>query len=436
MGNASMNKSNTSGGHSSLPQWCDSDATSVSAERAQHLIKDAITPLTTIETVALRSALHRVAAVDVKSTRQVPNHTNSAMDGYALNAKDCGDSSKLPNDKKFHVLGAALAGKPFVGKVDSGQCVRIMTGAVMPDATDCVIIQEQVECHDDTISLSQSVAQGVDSGSNVRRAGEDLEIGEVAIVGGQRIAPSHLGLAASLGCSELPVVRKPRVAFFSNGDELRALGSRLAIGELYDSNRYTLYGMLCEVGVEMIDLGVVPDDADAVSAALQQAAACADVVITSAGASVGDADYLCEAVTAIGEMIFYKVAIKPGRPLAFGKIGQSIFFGLPGNPVSVMATFEIFVKPALRRLGGETECAPLRFMAQTTTPLKKRRGRVEYQRGILTTNANQVLVQSTGEQGSGILSSMGEANCFIILPTECEYIADGETVEVQPFVRH
>lgn len=422
----------------SAADWCDTDPVSISAERAQQLIKDAVSPVVQVETVAVRAALGRIAAADVKSAVRVPNHTNSAMDGYALAGRELPGASKnggFPkgeNGKKLRVIGVSMAGKPFDGEVGAGQCVRIMTGAVMPAGTDSVVIQERAERDGDTIS----VQRGETPGANVRRAGEDLEIGDVAIAAGRRLGPSHLGLAASLGFSELPVLRRPRVAFFSNGDELRAVGNSLAGGELYDSNRYTLYGMLSELGVEMVDMGIVPDDAAAVGAAFEHAAACADAVITSAGASAGEADYVRQTLGRMGEVIFYKVAIKPGRPMAFGRLGQSLFFALPGNPVSVMVTFEIFVKPMLRRLAGEVVAEPLRLTVKTTSPLKKRPGRAEYQRGVLSTDAGgATVVRSTGEQGSGILSSVGEANCFIILPTESEGVAAGEMVEVRPFSR-
>ena len=426
---------NNTGNAPPPPDWCDADPASISAERAQQLIAEAVAPVVQVETVAVRAALGRIAAADVKSAVQVPNHTNSAMDGYALAGRGLA-GGKLPDKKfqgiKFQVTGVSLAGKPFDGEVGEGQCVRIMTGAVMPAGTDSVVIQERVERAGDTIT----VQRGEKPGANVRRAGEDLGIGDVAIAAGCRLGPSHLGLAASLGFSELPVLRRPRVAFFSNGDELRSVGHAVAGGELYDSNRYTLYGVLSELGVEMVDMGIVADDAAAVGAAFEHAAACADAVVTSAGASVGEADYIGQTLGRMGEVIFHKVAIKPGRPMVFGKLGHSLFFGLPGNPVSVMVTFEIFVKPALRRLAGEVAVEPLRLMVKTTSPLKKRPGRTEYQRGVLSTDADgATVVRSTGAQGSGILSSMGEANCFIILPTESEGVAAGETVEVRPFSR-
>ena len=416
--------------------WCDTDPDSLSAEHAQEAIKNAVTPVTQVETVAVRAALGRIAAADINSTLRVPNHTNSAMDGYALGGRDLPGGVEREGNKTLPVIGVSLAGKPFDGEVGEGQCVRIMTGAVMPTGTDSVVIQERVEREGDTIILHA----GEKPGANVRRAGEDLEIGDIAIAAGRRLGPSHLGLAASLGFSELPVLRRPRVAFFSTGDELRSVGTPLKTGELYDSNRYTLYGMLSELGVEMVDMGIVPDDPIAIRAAFEQAAECADMVITSAGASVGEADYVRQTLNQTGEVIFGKVAIKPGRPMAFGRVsksgGDSLFFGLPGNPVSVMVTFQIFVKPAIRLLAGEAAVAPLRLMVKTESALKKRPGRAEYQRGVLSTDAGgATVVRSTGEQGSGILSSMGEANCFIILPTDSAGVAAGDVVEVQPFSR-
>ncbi len=420
------------------PADCDSDPNSISAARAHQIIRQTISPLAHRESVATRSALGRVAAVDIKSPTQVPNHTNSAMDGYALRAQDLAATGAT----QLHVLGAAFAGNPFRGEVRAGQCVRIMTGAVLPAGADRVVMQERVERVGEVIT----VPGGEPAAANVRRAGEDLQVGEVAIAAGRRLAAAHLGLAASLGLAELPVMRRPRVAFFSNGDELRAVGKPLASGEVYDSNRYTLYGMLRAAGVEMVDFGIVADDADALSATLEQAAACADMVITSAGASVGEADYIAQIMRQIGDLKFCKVAMKPGRPMAFGALRESLFFGLPGNPVSVMATFHIFVKPALRLLSGETAAAPLRLQAKTVSALKKRAGRTEYQRGILTNAAadphnrdapgattTTMAVRSTGEQGSGMLRSMGEANCFIVLPAESADVAAGEIVEVQPF---
>lgn len=424
------------------PEFCDTDPGAVTAERAHELIDAAVAPIKEVETIAVRAALGRVAAADICAPAPVPNHTNAAMDGYAL----AGRALPARGVKNFRVVGVSMAGKPYrgggesgEGELGSGECVRIMTGAVMPAGADSVVAQELVERDGDTVT----VQAGEKPGANVRQAGEDLAAGDVAIAAGRRLAPAHLGLAASLGFAELPVFRRPRVAFFSTGDELRAVGQPLAEGELYDSNRYTLHGLLRECGAEMLDFGIVGDSAAAIRAALRRAAECADVVVTSAGASVGDADWMRQTLAELGRPAFTRVAIKPGRPLAFGRFdlpsapGNRLFFALPGNPVSVMVTFQVFVAPALRKLSGETvtgAAAPLRLQAVTVAPLKKRAGRAEYQRGILFTNPDGCLVvRSTGEQGSGILRSMGEANCFIVLPTDSPGANAGESVEVQLF---
>ena len=386
-------------------------------------IAEAITPISDIEWVPVRGALSRILAEDVISPVDVPNHTNSAMDGYALAASDL-----LVADLK--VIGTAWAGSAYAGPVGSGECVRIMTGAVIPDRCDTVVMQEQAERIDDRIRL----AAGQKPGQHVRRAGEDLAAGEIALVRGRCLLPSDLGMVASLGIGELAVLRKPRIAFFSNGDELRSIGETLALGDVYDSNRYTLHGMLTRLGVEFIDLGVIPDDRDRIRETFLRAAAIADVVITSAGASVGDADYVKEVLDEIGEVNFWKLAMKPGRPLSFGKIDHAHFFGLPGNPVSVMVTFYQFVLPALRQLMGEENWVPLRLPARTLNQLKKRPGRTEYQRGYLVQNeSGDLTVHSTGDQGSGILSSMSQANCFIVLDIDSDGAQVGDMVTVEPF---
>ncbi len=387
-------------------------------------INEAISPITDAEFVPLRAALGRILASDLCSPHNVPNHTNSAMDGYAVRAED------LESKQPLSVIGTAWAGKPYVGALAEGQCVRVMTGAIMPESSDTVVMQEQVELNDHKIRL----AAGQKAGQHVRKAGEDLVRGQVALAGGRRLAPADLGLIASLGIGEVNVLRRPRVAFFSNGDELRSIGQTLSPGEVYDSNRYTLHGMLSRAGMALTDLGVVPDDREEICAAFQSATGIADVLITSAGASVGDADFIQEVLDELGEVHFWKIAMKPGRPLAFGRVGDALFFGLPGNPVSVMVTFYQFVLPALRRLAGERRIVPLRLNASTTTALRKRPGRTEFQRGILSQNSNgQLEVGITGGQGSGILSSMSEANCFIVLPAECDGVAAGQTVVVEPF---
>ncbi len=405
---------------------CDFDPSSVTVAQARSHIQETVVAVQEVETLDLYSSLGRVTATDIVSGADVPNHTNSAMDGYAVNSLDLVESGA----KELEMIGASFAGAPFRGAISPGECVRIMTGAVMPAGADTVVMQERV-----TVNRRQvTIYPGEKRCDNVRYAGEDIKSGDVVIAAGTRIGASQLGLLAATGHSGVPVFRKPKIAWFSNGDELRPVGAPLQPGEVHDSNRYTLYAMLSGSGVERIDLGVVKDDPDAIREMITAASKQADVVISTAGASVGDADYIREILTSLGAVRFWKVAIKPGRPLSFGKLGDSLFFGLPGNPVSVMVTFRIFVAPAIRQLAGEKYSIPMILKMRTTTDLRKRPGRMEYQRGILSLNERgETVVASTGEQGSGILSSMGRANCFIILPDDCDGVKAGEWVAVQPF---
>jgi molybdopterin molybdotransferase len=403
----------------------DYDPNSLSAEQALARMLAAVAPIDGIERIALRSALGRALALDVRSRIDVPGHTNSAMDGYALRSEDLTSA-----EPAFTVIGTALAGKPYLGTVGRGECVRIMTGGVMPDGTDAVVAQERARRDGDRMRVSA----GVDTGGNVRAAGEDIRAGQVVLHAGRRLRPADLGLLASLGIVEVPVRRRLRVAFFSTGDELRSLGEALGPGDVYDSNRYTLHGMLTELGAEVLDLGVVPDVRTELKSAFAQAGQVADVVITSGGVSVGEADFVKEILAEVGSIQFWKVAMKPGRPLAFGRIGTAVFFGLPGNPVSVMVTFYLFVQVALRRMMGEDWKLPAPIRATCSSKLKKRPGRIEYQRGIIEPLASGgYTVRKTGAQGSGILTSMSEANCFIVLPVDGADVAAGANVDVLPF---
>ncbi len=405
---------------------CDFDPSAVTVDQARSHIQETAVAVQEIETLGLHSSLGRVAAADIVSTFDVPNHTNSAMDGYAVNSLDLVESGA----RELEMIGASFAGAPFHGVVSPGECVRIMTGAMMPAGADTVVMQERVSVNRQQVTIFP----GEKRSDNVRYAGEDIKSGDVVIPAGTRIGASQLGLLAATGQSGIPVFRKPKIAWFSNGDELRPVGAPLQPGEVHDSNRYTLHAMLSGPGVDRIDLGVVRDDPDAIRKMITAASKQADVVISTAGASVGDADYIREILTSLGAVHFWKVAIKPGRPLSFGKLGGSLFFGLPGNPVSVMVTFRIFVAPAIRQISGEKYSVPMILKMRTTTDLRKRRGRMEYQRGILSLNDHgETVVASTGEQGSGILSSMSRANCFIILPDDCDGVKAGEWVEVQPF---
>ncbi len=404
----------------------DFDPGSLMVSDALKNIYAAISPISESAVVPIRESLNRVLAIDIVSSLNVPTATNSAMDGYAVH----GDDIPEQGTSKLSVVGKSFAGKPYQGKVGQGECIRIMTGAVMPEATDTVIIQEHVERTNDEILIDTETKPG----SNVRQAGEDIANGDLVLKKGARIRSADIGVIASLGIGEIEVIRKIRVAFFSTGDELSSIGEELKNGNIYDSNRYTLFGMLSELNVTIMDMGVIRDNREELQQAFEHAATQADVIITTGGVSVGEADYVKEILQETGAVNFWKVAMKPGRPLAFGQINDAHFFGLPGNPVSVMVTFSQFVKPALRHLMAETETETFTMRVPCISKLKKRPGRVEYQRGILERDeTNQWVVKKTGAQGSGILRSMSQANCFIILPMDSDSVEPGTIVEVQPF---
>jgi len=411
---------------------CDSnyDPNSLSVDHARRLILGRLSPLQGRERVALRSALGRVLAEDVVAPCNVPAHDNSAMDGFAVRFADLTDAGP----SRLRVLGVALAGKAFAGSIGAGECVRIMTGAVPPPGTDTVVMQEAVQTKGDLAVIPP----GQRLGQHIRRAGEDLALGKPALAAGKLLRPAELGLIASLGFAEVTVRRRLRVAFFSTGDELCSIGSPLAVGEVYDSNRYTLFGMLTRLGCEVLDMGVVRDDPAVLEAAFREAAANADVIITSGGVSVGEADFVKQLMAQLGEVLFWKIAMKPGRPMAFGRIGEAQgaawLFGLPGNPVAVMATFYAFVRDALYKLMGADPIPAVPLLPATcTSALKKFPGRSEFQRGILALEDGQWRVRATGAQGSGILRSMSDANCLIVLEQERGNVAAGETVNVQLF---
>jgi len=403
----------------------DYDPNAMPVEKARSHIRAFLEPVTAVERLSIRAALGRVLAEEVISPVNVPQHDNSAMDGYAVRFDDL----KQDGEARLSVIGTAFAGKPFEGSAGPGQAVRIMTGAVIPKGTDTVIQQERAKAAGDRVAVAPVMKRG----ANTRSAGEDLRQGEPALKRGQPLRPAEIGLLASLGIGEVSVYRKLRVAFFSTGDELVPVGSPLGAGQIYDSNRYTIYGMLNRLGCDVLDMGVIPDDPAAVERAFDEAAQAADVVITSGGVSVGEADYVKQILDRLGEVLFWKIAMKPGRPLAYGRIGRAHFFGLPGNPVAVMVTFYQFVRDALLYLQGQVAVAPLPTLKVTcTSAIKKAPGRTEFQRGILTRAADgQWTVRTTGDQGSGILSSMSQADCFIVLPTEAGNLPAGAVVDVQ-----
>lgn len=401
------------------------DQQSLSVDEARARIDHLLKPVSSWQKLALREALGHVLHTPIISPLQVPPHNNSAMDGYAIHGKAIKDQPFT-----LKLVGTAYAGQPYGGEVGEDECVRIMTGAMVPAECDTVIMQEQVEVESDNITVHGQQTPG----QNVRMAGEDIQQGDNVLPAGHRITPADMGLIASLGIGEIRVKRRLRVAFFSTGDELRSIGEPLEAGQIYDSNRYTLYGMLKRLDADVLDMGVVPDEKAALKQALQQAANEADVVITSGGVSVGDADYVKEMLAELGEVNFWKIAMKPGRPLAFGKIGDALFFGLPGNPVSVMVTFYQFVQPALKKMAGENDHPSPLMQVETADKIRKRPGRFEFQRGILfEDDKGQLKVQTTGQQGSGILRSMSVANCFILLDEDCNGIEPGSQVTVQPF---
>lgn len=416
----------------------DPHALPVSA--AQAIVRQWATPVAAAERVALRDALDRVLATDIVSPIDVPAHDNSAMDGYAFNrAALAGGAGNV----ELTVAGKALAGHPFTGRVATNQCVRVMTGACLPADCDTVVPQELVE-RDSTDAASIRFAAGaVAAGANRRLAGEDLARGHVALRAGRIVRASDLGLLASLGIGEVSVRRRLRVAFFSTGDELRSLGEPLDAGSVYDSNRYTLFAMLRRLNVDALDLGVVRDEPAALEAALHSAAANADVVLTSGGVSVGEADFTKQLLQTFGDVAFWSLAMRPGRPLAFGRLWSgaqpglgkpALFFGLPGNPVAVMVTFYQIVREALLLMSGATP-QPLPVIHATSREvLRKRPGRTEFQRGVAAPDAHgHWHVSPTGSQSSGVLSSMSEANCFIVLGHDEGDIAAGEHVSIMLF---
>lgn len=403
------------------------DPNALPVAQAQEFIARLVPRVQAVEKLAIRSALGRVLAEDIVSPIDVPAHDNSAMDGYALR----GAELRPDGESVFGVAGTGFAGAQFDGAVPAGRCLRIMTGAVMPAGLDTVVPQEFCRLESDRVIVPAGVVR---TGDNRRLAGEDLARGEPALKAGRLLRPADLGLVASLGLAEVPVRRRLRVAFFSTGDELRSIGEPLPEGCVYDSNRYTIHAMLTRLGVELLDLGVVRDDPAALEQAFRDAAASADAVITSGGVSVGEADHTKQVMKRLGDVLFWKIAMRPGRPMAIGRIDDAILFGLPGNPVAVMVTFYAFVRDALLAMSGATvEPLPM-LRAASTEAIRKKPGRTEYQRGIVSRAPDGAWqVKITGSQGSGILRSMSEANGLVVLHHGQGSVAAGEAVDVLPF---
>jgi molybdopterin molybdotransferase len=390
------------------------DPQALPANEVLNFLDHLVTPVKDSESVDIFAALGRVTAQDVISPINVPPHDNSAMDGFAFDGAQLSDSQAL----SLKVVGTALAGKAWEGAVNAGECVKIMTGAIMPKGLNTVVPQEL--CH---ITASQTIeipAGLLKAGDNRRLCGEDITQGQPALLKGASITPAAAGLLASLGVPNVLVVRRLRVAYFSTGDEILSLGEAPREGAVYDSNRYTVHGMLQALGCEMIDMGVVKDEPDLLEQAFNKAAEQADAIITSGGVSVGEADFTKAMMKKLGDVVFWKIAMRPGRPMAVGRIqkGQrsAVLFGLPGNPVAVMVTFLAFVKPALLKMMGSTATPLPMLRARTQEVLRKKPGRTEYQRGIVSRNAEgELQVITTGNQGSGVLSSMVQANGLIVL---------------------
>ena len=397
-----------------------------------------ITSQSAIELVSLDQAINRILAEDLLSPIDVPSADNSAMDGYAFHGNCLGNSEDIVSLK---VIGTAYAGKPFEGNIGAGECLKIMTGALMPNGCDTVIPQELTSTPSDaSIEFKQGLLK---PGENRRLRGEDLQNGKPAIEAGRLLRPSDLGLAASLGIATLKVHRKLKVAILSSGDELRTLGEALDAGSIYDSNRYSLTGLLNRLNLEIIDCGIVRDDPASLKEAFCNAAKVADVLISSGGVSVGEADFTKQIMQELGDVGFWKIAMRPGRPMAFGTLkpiaGQSsphktLFFGLPGNPVAVMVTFYQFVRAALLQLNGAAQTEPPLTQAISESAIRKKLGRTEFQRAILGRGKDgKPTVKLTGSQGAGILRSMSEANCFVILHHDQGNIAAGDWVDVALF---
>jgi molybdopterin molybdotransferase len=403
------------------------DPQALSAAAVNDFLARLVEPVTGTEELALFDALDRVLAQDVISPVSVPPHDNSAMDGYAFDGRQL--RAGVPLTLKS--VGTALAGKAWQGSVSPGQCLRIMTGAIMPAGLDTVVPQEFVKVEGDQITVPPGLLQ---PGDNRRLKGEDVMQGQPALRRGTRLSPAALGLAASLGIPEVQVWRRLKVAYFSTGDEILSLGEAPREGAVYDSNRYTVFGLLRRLGIEVLDYGVVGDNPERLEATFREAATRADAIITSGGVSVGEADYTKTMMKKLGDVAFWRIAMRPGRPMAVGRIGKSILFGLPGNPVAVMVTFLAFVRPALlQMMGCAAAPAPL-LRARSQEAMRKKPGRTEYQRGIVTPAPDGTLqVRTTGNQGSGVLSSMVQGNGLIVLHHGQGDVAAGDEVDVMMF---
>jgi molybdopterin molybdotransferase len=423
------------------------DPNSLRADKVNAFLSELVNPVSDTETVALFDGLNRVLAEDIISPISVPPHDNSAMDGFAFR----GDQLDVNQPLQLAIIGTALAGKAWQGTVGLGECLKIMTGAIMPESLDTVVPQEMVTLNTEKTHITIA-PNALQQGDNRRKAGEDLQQGAPALLKGAHLTPAALGLIASLGLPTVTVFRKVRVAYFSTGDEILSLGDSPREGAVYDSNRYTVFGLLTRMGCEVIDIGVVRDEPTLLEAAFTKAASVADAIITSGGVSVGEADYTRAMMKKLGAesggVAFWRIAMRPGRPMAVGRISSSqhkyslssyennsaILFGLPGNPVAVMVTFLAFVRPALLKMMGSSATTPPLLKARSTEAIRKKPGRTEYQRGTVSTTPEGTLdVKTTGNQGSGVLSSMVQANGLIVLHHDQNSVDIGDEIDVMMF---
>jgi len=393
-------------------------------EQARKMLVQAIEKIEQAQSCPVDSALDRILADDVISNINVPAHANSAMDGYALRTED------LSHNDVLQQIGSSFAGHPFTGEIAAGQCIRIMTGAPIPKGADAVMMQENTSAEGNNIRFHQNVTLG----QAIRPAGQDIQQDQVILTQGKKISAIDIGLLASLGIADVQVYRRPRVALFSTGDELKQPGEVLGQGDIYDSNRPALRAMLHKLNVEILDYGVIPDDKQQLTETFIKADNDADVVITSGGVSVGEADYIKPILEQLGQINFWKLAMKPGKPFAFGQLKNSYFFGLPGNPVSALVTFHQLALPAIRQLAGEPSTPAMTLTATSGSKFKKHPGRTDFQRAIYRVDdSGQLVVNSTGNQSSGVLSSVSKANCYLILEQDRGNVEPGEKVTIQPF---
>jgi molybdopterin molybdotransferase len=394
-------------------------------EQAQARISQAVRSIEASEWMSLKQAHGRILAENLHAPSDIPAYASSSMDGYAIRSQD------LQYRRRLQVVGTAWAGNPYSKPLGFCECVRIFTGAPIPEQADTVIPQEEVQRTEHEIFIGSTT---IAAGAYIRPCGDEALEEDLLLSAGQRLTPEAIGLIASIGHPEVLVKSKPRIAFFATGNELCSIDQQPVFGQVYESNRYTLWSLLTELGAEPIDLGVIRDDREAIKKTLWDAAEQADAIITTGGASVGEADLMAAVLLEIGQIDFWKVALKPGKPFLFGRLQQTLFFGLPGNPVSTLVTFKQLVRPGLMKMMGMPPSPPLRFKATCTHRLNKTPGRLEFQRGVYRTNeTGDLIVTGLAKQGAHHLTSMVSANCFIVLPIENSGVDSGQLVTIEPF---